>query len=149
MNTDTHKTLLAVANDSSGSLGKILQKTKQLNLLNQLWQIETEPDLARHTCIANFRKDILVIEVESSAWATRLRYAIPELIKKLKVHPEFSTLQNIVWYIQPIRSTPTKTAIKKPILLSSQDAQLLQDAANCTENEKLKIALQNLAKNFN
>lgn len=147
MNIDTKKTPTELLNSSASSLAIIAQKIKQLSLLNQLWQMETE-ELALHTRIANFRNDILIIETESSAWATRLRYAIPELLKKLKVHPELKTLRNIQWYIQPINSAAIKTTAKKPISLSSQDAQLLQDTADCTENEKLKTALQNLAKNF-
>lgn len=47
--------------------------------------------VVQETCVA---QEALII-VDNAAWATRLRYAIPDLLKCVKTQPEFKNLQKI------------------------------------------------------
>jgi hypothetical protein len=60
-----------------------------------------DADLAKHSFIANQREDVLVIEIDNAAFATRLRYNTDEIILHLRKEKEFFFLKKIEWYIRP------------------------------------------------
>ena len=129
-----------------GILGFIQKKVSELKKINQLWQIEVSADLVQHSRVANFREGCLVIEVDSAAWATRLRYLIPDLNKNLVKNPLLNTLKHIEWYIQPNFYPCTE---KKPLMpaLTTASSQLLQIAAENIKIKSLQTALTRLSRN--
>ena len=123
-------------------LAFIQKKIQELKQLNRLWQKEATDGLATHSCVANFRNNILVIEVNSASWATRLRFSLPELLARLSKHTYLQSLKTIEWYIEPEqRSAPVKL-IKKPLLTLSQENKLLiQSTAESLTNPSTAAAL--------
>src|SRR5207244_5108353 len=102
---------------------------------NEIWQ-KNLADLAQHSRIANFREGCLVIEVDNAAWATRLRYLIPDISKKLVTHMLLNSLKHIEWYIQP--HSPTFSPHNRFIpILSDHTAQLLKNTALSIKTEQL------------
>ena len=83
MQTKPEKTLSTFLRDNSG-LNKILQKVNQLQHLDQLLKTFLEPDISAHCQVANFRENILVIQCDNAAWATRIKFLIPQLISFLR-----------------------------------------------------------------
>lgn len=132
--------------DFAGSLTGLIHKTQQLQQLNHAWKSCIDPTLAEHTQVANLRNGCLIIEVESSAWATRLRFAIPEIQKRLQTSSELRNLKNIEWYIQPAENTTRPIKQHAPLQLSENNAQLIEDTAAHITNKKLRDVLQQLAK---
>ena len=132
--------------DPQSILGFIQKKVVQLKQLNEIWQ-QNFPDLAQHSRIANFREGCLVIEVDNGAWATRLRYIIPDLIKKLGKLNALSNLKHIEWYIQP-ESQPASTRSRfAPPVLSDHSAKLLENTALTIRMKELQEALVRLSRN--
>jgi hypothetical protein len=129
------------------NLPELAQKMKQLQRLNTVWQKYIDMKLARHSRVANWRNSCLIIEIDSASWATHIRYLLPELLIKLKPEPELAGLRYIEWYIQPIEALTSKTNRHKVLLLSAENSQLISEAAKHITHEKLKRALQALAKN--
>jgi len=123
----------------------IQEKLRELTRLNQLWHTHVDIDLVKHTKIANFRDNRLIIAVANPMWITRLRYSIPDLFKKLRKEKEFADLERIEWYIEPSTENPLEKR-RAPIKLTSSNALLLEETASGINNDKLK-ALQALAKN--
>ena len=147
MQTHPEKTMANIfQRDPESILGFIQKKVNELKKINQLWQVEVPPPLSQYSRIANFRDHCLVVEIDSAAWATRLRYLLPDLSKKLSQYPDLHTLKQIEWYIQPPFYSLTEKKQRTPALTVA-NAQLLRAIAENTKVESLKIALARLANN--
>lgn len=86
------KTLSELLN--SEALKPYFEKAESLAKLNNTWSIAMQ-DFAEHCKVANFEKGELLLLVRNAAWATRIRYAIPEILKTLSSFPEFFSLSRI------------------------------------------------------
>lgn len=124
-------------------LSAIKNKAAQLSHLNNLLHAQLETLLTQYCRVANFRENILIIEVDSSVWATRLRYIVPELLQKLRREKEFHRLQEIKWYIRPAASEYKKKPTKS-IKLSEQSSELIAETAEHISNPMLQTALKKL-----
>jgi hypothetical protein len=130
--------------DPQSMLGWIQKKVIALQKINLIWQTELSPNAGHHSRVANFRDHCLIIEIDNAAWATRLRFILPELTVKLSTYPELQTLKRIAWYIQP--PTYHKPMQKNNLTLTAESAQLLHNAAATIETEALKNAVVRLAE---
>lgn len=145
MNALSGKTIHAILQqDPQSILGFIQKKVSELKKINTIWQAEIETDLAEQCCVANFRDDILIIEINNAAWATRLRYLIPDLIKKLQKYPDLQSLKRINCYIQPNRATKKQNPAL--LTLSEKSAQLLKNTAKNIKVKSLQEALIQLSE---
>lgn len=132
--------------DPESVLAFIQSKVQQLTKLNQIWQAEICKDLAEHTRVANFRDGYLIIECDSAAWATRLRYTVPDITLKLLKHPDLRDLTHIEWNIQPLFHTPPMQLSTASLALSATSAQLLKNAADHIKVKPLQEALLRIAQ---
>lgn len=132
--------------DPQSVLAFIQNKVQQLTKLNPIWLAEIPSDLAEHTRIANFRDGYLIVECDSAAWATRLRYILPDITQKLLKHPDFRDLTHIEWNIQPLFHTPNTQLSPLPPMLSSASAELLKNAADNIHVKSLQEALLRIAQ---
>jgi hypothetical protein len=135
--------------DPNSVLAFIQSKVLQLTKLNQIWQAEISSDLAEHTRVANFRDGYLIIECASAAWATRLRYSLPDITQKLLKQPDLRDLTHIEWNIQPQFHTPNAQLSQLPPVLSSASAELLKNAADNIQVKPLQEALLRIAQHEN
>ena len=76
-----------------GKLYKLLEQSAEISQLEHILQIVLDPQLRSHCHVGNIHQQQLVLLVSNSAWATRVYYAKPELLKALAVHPEFKTIK--------------------------------------------------------
>ena len=80
----TEKSLAHLLHQPSELLHHLVAKSQHLihltNLLHQL----LDRQLAKHCKAANLRDKTLVIEIDSAAWATQIRYRIPQLLDQLR-----------------------------------------------------------------
>lgn len=102
MNQDRRqKSISDVLKHPKNELAELIHKVNVLKDLNQTLRALLDPKLAKHCEIANFENNTLVLTVDNANWATRIRYAIPDLIKQLKQHPSFNKLKSIKCIITP------------------------------------------------
>lgn len=127
-------------------LPNLSQKIAQLKRLNELWQKYIDIKLAKHSRVANWRDGRLVVEIDNANWATHIRYSLPELLSKLKTEKELTELKYIEWYIQPPETIAITKKAHKPAPLSTENSQLIMEAAEHIEHAKLKQVLLSLAK---
>lgn len=132
--------------DPESVLAFIQNKVQQLTKLNQIWQVEILTELSEHTRVANFRDGYLIIECDSAAWATRLRYTLPDITQNLLKHPDLRDLTHIEWNIQPLFHTSNTKLSQPPPLLSSASAELLKNAADNIKAKSLQEALLRISK---
>ncbi|MCK4608558.1 MAG: DUF721 domain-containing protein [Gammaproteobacteria bacterium] len=117
---------------SSGTspLAKIIQKTAALQQLNQIWHSTLNNELSKHCCVAKHssNKELLTVIVDNAAWATNLRYAMPDIIKTLRTQPEFNKLIKIRYRLR--HDTPAPEPRKRPKdPKAQQQAHMLKEFA--------------------
>jgi hypothetical protein len=76
-------------------LTSIVQKAAHLRQLDQLLKTLIDKEIAAHCCVANYRDNILVIQCENAAWATRFKFLIPELLKNFRQNGQLRSLVSI------------------------------------------------------
>jgi len=97
--------------------------------------------------LAKIENGRALVIIDSSAWASKFRYAIPDLLKNLRVQPEFQNLKEIRYQItaQPFSKKAKNNAPNAK--LSEKNAELLRRTAKKIQNVKLKEGLEKLARN--
>lgn len=139
----TEKSLASLLKQPSELLQTLITKSQLLSHLTNLLHQKLDPVLTKHCQVANLREQTLVIEIDSAAWVTQIRYRIPELLEKLQSHDEFRGLQKIEYYIHP--TTTEKLATKQMLRLSTENAKILIETADSLPATALKRALYHLA----
>lgn len=125
-------------------LAHLQQKISLLKELNNLWQQVVPENLQEHTQVANYRDGYLIIEIDNANWGTLLRFAIPELTKKLRSFTMMSDLKTIEWYIRLPKTEPMRSEKATP-LLSENSAALIKEFAKELNHTQLKNSLEHLA----
>lgn len=98
--------------------------------------------LSSHIQVVNYQQNVLTISADNPVWASRMRYAIPELRHKLKINAIFpGKITEIVVKITPTRLSPALT--RTP--LRTIDSTSLLSLANQVSDDSLKQALLRLA----
>jgi len=96
------KTAVSIGDILSGSSTKmhyVLNKSKQIAELNAQVIPKLDEDMQAHCRVANFNQGVLVIEVDSGAWAMRLRYAIPDLLRRLRSEDKLFSVSSIKSFV--------------------------------------------------
>tara|TARA_B110001452_G_scaffold237013_1_gene216618 strand:+ start:910 stop:1368 length:459 start_codon:yes stop_codon:yes gene_type:complete len=91
-------TLQDVMTAKSGKLAKIQQKAGQLQVINQFLTTQLIPGCEEYCRVANLRQGILVIEVASGVWKTRLLQLSQSILSHMQEHisPSLHTVELIV-----------------------------------------------------
>jgi len=85
---------------------KLIVKANQLTQLNRLFKSLLEPTLAQHCNLAKLEKDQLTVIVDNAAWATKFRFSIPDILKNLRIQPEFKMVKTIRFMVAAAESKP-------------------------------------------
>jgi hypothetical protein len=101
--------------EKNSSLKKLVKKTQTTKNLAAIFYSMLDSDFAKNCHFANFRDSVLTITVTNAAWATKLRYAIPDIIKNLCTQLEFKKLVTIRYVINqqkyPIKTKKIQTKL--------------------------------------
>ena len=121
----------------------LLERARKLSRFERAVLPLLPVDLAAHCKVLNLKSEILVLAAPSPAWAGRLRFAIPELIKQLKRELGLD-IRKVELKIQP-HSVEPQTARKRPLRISMASATLLAQTARSIDHPPLQEALLRLA----
>lgn len=132
----------------ANSLLSIQERGYALSTLNNLLIKLLPESLAQQCRVANYRQSILVIEVSSASWLTRLRYEQEELRSRLRKNG-LTGLSSFQFKINPELTSNKYILHSKPHdefkrQMTPQSAQLLLALAN-NSSPKLKHSLTKLA----
>ena len=139
---------LSAQNSGLNTLIERAQHLRKLTATLQKVLQETSPgnvELAKHVNFANFRDDTAVITTDTPAWLTQLRYQAPVLLKHLKQQSGLQGLRKIQFKIQPPSQAPILQPARRAVL-STYSANVLESAANGTEDAELSDALRRLSQ---
>jgi hypothetical protein len=130
---------------SGSRLSAIVKKVELLNHLNQSTQKAlNDSQLNQHCRASNFDKGCFTLEVDSAAWATRLRFFSSKLLSFLK--SEYPQIKEIQIRIRPFSKEKDAIYWEKS-KLSSESAEMIKQTATFISDELLKAALLKLARN--
>jgi hypothetical protein len=128
-------------------LRKIVRQAQRLLAMQQILQQCLPENLQPHCHVAQATATHLTVLVDGAAWLTHLRYFKPQLLQRLKTHPQCHYVQDVHCRIQPTQWQ--KASPEKPPLgsqLSAENKKLLQSTAETVSNPLLKRALAKLAR---
>jgi len=148
MHTPRYKHTTELFGSGPTSLQNLEQKINKLKTLNKYAHAILGKEIASHVSIANLRDSTLVLIAESGVWATRLRYAMGELMPKFRQEAAFYYVANIEIIVRGGETTPPQKAPAESInflSISKESAQILQNLANCIEEPSLKEQLNLIA----
>jgi hypothetical protein len=121
----------------------LLERAQKLLRLEQTVLQLLPEDLSLHCKVLNLRNKALIVSAPSSAWAARLRFAAPELVRQLRSRYslDVETLQIRIRPQTP-ENRPARHAQPK---LSMESGNLLAQTAQNIEHRGLQEALFRLA----
>jgi hypothetical protein len=105
---------------------------------------ELPAPLNEHVTVANSQKGTLVIYTDSAAWAARLRFRVPEMLKSINEIPLDAPLQAIRIKVRPPDTTRLPPAAR--LSISDDTARLLQYMAESISDPGLRASLLRLSR---
>ncbi len=136
------KKLLSGGN--SKQLQRLAQFSTQLTELTALVQSCLPTPLQGHCQAINIRGKSLVLQTDSAAWASQLRFYVPAMLSTL-THHRCNYIKEIHIRIKPV-SAPQPSDTRRKFEISSRSATLITTLADSTVNPRLKHALQQLVR---
>lgn len=138
-----HKTACSCSDLLEQARLPIIERARKLSRLEQAVHQILPPELVAHCKVLNLRNETLVLSTSSPAWAARLRFVAPELIKQLKCQFALQ-VRGADLRVEP--ETNEKQEVTKSTLhLSLRSATLLARTAEGVKYPPLQEALLRLA----
>ncbi|MBV8802182.1 MAG: DUF721 domain-containing protein [Gammaproteobacteria bacterium] len=142
----TKFTLNQYLNSPNKTLGPLLIKLNQLTQWNEyLKECLIDKPLTQHCYIVNLDKNALIVIVDSAHWSTRLKFHIPDLLKKLRHYPGLENVRAICCKIQPAYHAKAKIKMRRPSPLSKNTALKVHETAQKITDKNLKKILEKIA----
>ncbi len=129
---------------ANGTVTALIEQAHRLQAIDILLPACIPGELVAHVRTANWRNDRLVLQTDSAAWATRLRYLLPQLQRCLQQHPQLAELQQIDLRVAP-QERPANPA-PQPACLSTSSAHIIDTGAETIADPALRAALKRLAR---
>ncbi len=116
--------------------------------LQQAWASCVPEPLGSHVHPVRFVAGLLFLQVNTPAWASRLRYEKPALLELLRKSPAFRGIGDIRYRVEPIARAPRpeQTATPTPSRLSAKAAEVVAQTAGSIADPGLRAALERLAR---
>lgn len=130
-----------------GTTAPLLEHVQLLQSLTSRLHNCLTHEAANHVQVADLNGERLVIQVDSTAWATRLRYLGPQLLRCLRKDTILPPLLQLDIRVVPL-AQPAPTRIQ-PMTLSADSASLLEATADGIRHTALRTALKRLARRGN
>ncbi len=132
----------------SGALATLLAPTYRLLQLNQALLSVLPADYHAHSTLVRLDTNAFIIQTDSSAWATRLRFKLPDVMNELSQQVGFTVPRPRIRVTTAWQTRSTSPAPNPPrrLQMSSETAQLLETAALGCPDKRLADAFKRLAR---
>jgi len=131
---------------ASGNLAPLLQRAARLHTLDTELRPLLDPALATHVMAMHVQEGELVIVTGSAAWATRLRFAAEELLRRLAKRDDLPLATSVRVIVRAVEAPPRQPPMSQPIPPGLDAAAgLLQSASVLPAGDPLRASLERLA----
>lgn len=134
--------LYQLLSPAEGTLSRLLQRSSRLEKLQKRVESLLPAGAVEHCRVINLRDNTLLLSVDSTAWATRLRYLQQAMIAELR-DGGLPQLQGIQIRVAPVSMPAVKH--HRTAKLSSQAATDIKACAESIADPELRKALLRLA----
>jgi hypothetical protein len=131
--------------DRPATISSVLDHARRLRLLTEQLGRQLPAPLAQHCRVGNIDGNCLILQVDSSTWATRLRYLAPALLTELRQQPGLEALRSTRIKVRP-DLLPAAPPPAFALRLSEQAAAGIRDAALASPDPALQAALLRLSR---
>jgi hypothetical protein len=123
------KTIADILKKGDSNLAKLINKSKASGDLERIFHMALDGNLAKYCQFANYKDSELTVVAANTAVAARLRFVIPDIIKQLRIQPEFKDIETIRYTIAPAegRLKPKKAKLKLSAASEDLWQQTLQE----------------------
>jgi hypothetical protein len=140
------KNLRHLLDGAGGPLCDVLSRAHHLCALEAALARCLGQPLADHVRVASVEQDTLVLQADSPAWATRLRYAEPDLLRLFRRVEGASQVRRLRVRVDTAGGdTRERRTPRGAPVISPGTAALLRDTADHVGDEGLRRALLRLA----
>ena len=100
---------------SNDQLNKLYHHAKDICALDEKLHKHLAPSLSSHCNVANYSDETLTVNADTSAWASKLRYCIPDILKFAKLECGLTNLKTVRVKVSPIhhKANQSKTGQSK------------------------------------
>ena len=130
---------------SNCDLELLVSEAHRLGRLGEIFSSNLPAEFVPHIKLAAFRDGCLVVFADAPTWATRLRYAAPEILQRLELCPQFISVKSI--RVRLRRTVDSSKRLRRSATLTSQAAAALRQQATLTRDFQVRAALERLARN--
>lgn len=142
----TARSLKSYLYKKDSPLSDLYKKAQRIQEIDHKLKNHLDPSLRNHFELANIDTDVVVILVNNSAWATRLRYNIPAILDTINNQLNFKTVKTVRIKVKHL-VTDNSNSVKHSIHLSKNTALFLEDAAQTISDSELSNCFLKLSKN--
>lgn len=86
--------------DNNKIFTQLINKNKNLETLAGIFNNIIDPNIAKNCRLASIEDRVMHISVKNAAWANRVRYHLPEMLKNLHTQPEFHMIASIRYFVE-------------------------------------------------
>ncbi len=149
-NADERKPSLSISellHDKRYPIADLCKKAKSIQEIDHNLKKYLDKSLHDHFEVANIKTDSAILLVNSSSWATRLRYNIPAILDALNNHLNFSSIKTITIKVNTLITDNTSKS-RPTMTLSKNSAKVLADVANNFNDPQLRECILKISKNY-
>ena len=126
-------------------VAQLVAKTQRLAQFNQILQAFLPPHLQEHATLAKLDAKDWVVQTDSSAWATRLRYVLPNLRPQLEKQLGISIPPPRIRIAPPAIPAPAQPPPRR-LTVTNATVNMLETTADNLADEGLGAAMRRLAE---
>lgn len=102
------KTIVEILRTNNNKIfAQLINKNHDLESLTRIFRNAVDPEAAKNCRLASVDNRVLHLAVKNAAWASRMRYQLPELLKNLRTQPEFHTITSIKYFVERQFTAPS------------------------------------------
>ncbi|MBB72714.1 MAG: hypothetical protein CMF50_09990 [Legionellales bacterium] len=132
--------------DSHDPLARnLVERVYQLSSLDEFLKQFLDEEVHPYIRVANYRDGEMVLAVTSPAFATMLRYQIPDLLAKLRRQPGLAALRQISYFIQPEEAPLPGPKVHRAANASPETAAHIKIAAQQLKKGRIRTILEKIA----
>lgn len=150
MNESARKGTVAIQSilgANSEHIAEIRQRIAVIQAIQDKLKATLPSPLSDHFIIANISRDTLILHTHSPAWAAKLRFNTPEILRCVKEH--FDALAPKSLRIKVVPESPQPALPIRKIRLTEKNAQLIKQTAESITDPKLREAMVRLSRKKN
>jgi hypothetical protein len=112
--------------------------------LSKDWPIIVGKEVAQLTTPAFFRKDVLWIFVQDSAWMQHMQYIKLDLLERINRVLTEQAITDIRWQLQPVTLPPPERFLPEPHAVDPEQERSFRSMTEGVSNPECREALQRL-----